>query len=151
MSRTDPVPAGDGEVWRYEHPVVVVADDIDVVGHANNVVYLRWVQEAATAHWYAAVPPEVAARTTWAVVRHEIDYKKPAFLGEHLVVQTWVGELSAATFERFCEVHRPADGQLLARTRTVWCVIDPNSGRPRRIDPTMVPYFYKDPPEARSS
>lgn len=151
MSRAVRVPGDAGEVWRYEHPVVVAADDIDVVGHANNVVYLRWIQDAATAHWYAAVPPEVAARTTWAVVRHEIDYKKPAFLGEHLVVTTWVGELTAATFERYCEVHRPADGQLLARTRTVWCVIDPASGRPRRIDPTLKPYFFKDPPEARSS
>ena len=54
-----------GQAWRYEHPVVVMADDIDAVGHANNVVYLRWVQEAATAHWYAAVPRAVAERTTW--------------------------------------------------------------------------------------
>ena len=150
MSRAAEIRGSNGEAWRYEHPVEVVADDIDVVGHANPVVYLRWVQEAATAHWYAAVPPDVAARTTWAVVRHEIDYKRPAFLGERLVVQTWVGELSAATFERFCEVHRPADGQLLARTRTVWCVIDPSSGRPRRIDPTMVPYFYREPPGTTS-
>lgn len=129
--------------WRYEHPIEVASSDIDGQGHANNVVYLRWVQEAATAHWRAAVPPEVARRTTWAVVRHEIDYKAPAFLGERLVVRTWVGMLTGATLERLCEVHRPADDRLLARARTVWCVVDPASGRPRRIDPKLIEHFSR--------
>jgi acyl-CoA thioester hydrolase len=75
-------------------------------------------------------------------------YKKSALLDDRLVVHTWVGELTAATFVRFCEVHRPADGQLLAKARTVWCVIDPITGRPRRIDPTLRPYFYSTPPGA---
>ena len=125
------------EPEKHEHRIDVGEADIDRNGHANNVVYLRWVQDAAVAHWFAAVDPDLAHSVTWAVVRHEIDYKRPAMLGDHLVARTWVGEVTAATCERFCELSRPADGQVLARSRTLWCVFDPASGRPRRIDPRI--------------
>jgi acyl-CoA thioester hydrolase len=73
---TDPPPGC------FDRAVTVAAEDIDANGHANNVVYLRWVQEAATAHWFAAVEPGLASSVSWVVVRHEIDYKKPAHLGD---------------------------------------------------------------------
>lgn len=119
---------------RFEHPVAVAAADIDANRHANNIAYLRWVQDAAVAHWLAAVEGDVAASMLWVVVRHEIDYKKPAYLGDALVVRTWVDAMTAATTERFCEIMRPADGLLLAKARTVWCSIDPATARPKRID-----------------
>jgi acyl-CoA thioester hydrolase len=117
MNQPEETASGD----RFDDPVVVTEADIDANGHANNVVYLRWVQEAAVAHWNAVVAPDLAARLSWVVVRHEIDYKSPAFRGEELVVRTWVGRVTATTTERFCEVLRRSDGELLARSRTVWC------------------------------
>lgn len=135
-------PAGD----RFDHPVTVAGADIDTNGHANNVVYLRWVQDAAVAHWRAAVDPGLAADLTWVVIRHEIDYKKPAFAGEALLVQTWLGAITAATTERFCELIRAADGELLARSRTIWCAIDAATGRPRRIDSRLRAAFSGRPP-----
>ena len=128
---------GEISTRHFDHPVIVEPGDIDANDHANNVVYLRWVQAAAVAHWFAAVEPELASSMTWAVVRHEIDYKRPAFLGDALIARTWVGEVTAATFERFCEILRPGDGQTLARVRTLWCVFDSATGRPRRIDPRV--------------
>jgi acyl-CoA thioester hydrolase len=119
---------------RFDHPVTVAEADIDANGHANNVVYLRWVQDAAVAHWNAVVEPEAAANLSWVAVRHEIDYKKPAYAGEALLARTWLGEITAATTERFCEVVRRSDGELLAKSRTIWCAIDAATGRPRRID-----------------
>jgi acyl-CoA thioester hydrolase len=116
---------------------VVKPEDADVNSHANNVVYVRWIQDAAVAHWFAIIEPELARSVSWAVVRHEIDYKAPAFPGDLLEARTWVGEITAATCERFCEISRPADGKLLSRSRTLWCVIEPGSGRPRRIDPRI--------------
>ena len=121
----------------FDHPVAVSSEDIDANGHANNVVYLRWVQDAAVAHWFAAVEPELASSLTWAVVRHEIDYQRPAMAGDALIARTWIGAVSAATCERFCEIRRPIDGLTLAKVRTLWCVFDPVSGRPRRIDPRI--------------
>ena len=39
----------------FEHKFVVSPSDIDQLGHVNNVVYLRYAQDAAVAHWHAAV------------------------------------------------------------------------------------------------
>jgi acyl-CoA thioester hydrolase len=115
-------------------PILVAPPDIDGQGHVNNVVYLRWMQEAATAHWDSRASAELKARVNWVVTRHEIDYKAPAFLGERLVARTWVGEPSGATWERFIEIRRVADDRLLARGRSIYAALDPASGRPRRVD-----------------
>ena len=131
------------ESGRFEMPVVVLARDIDANGHASNVSYLRWILAAAVGHWEAAVPEEEARGLSWVVVRHEIDYKKPTFRDEELVVTTWVGAITAATTERFCEIRRTADGVVVAQGRTIWCAIDATSGRPKRVDATIRSRFLE--------
>ena len=131
---------------RFDHPILAGEADVDANGHVNNVVYLRWVQEAAVAHWKSVAAAEVRAAVSWVVVRHEIDYKRPAFPGDALVARTWVDVVTAATTERCCEIVRCEDGALLAKSRTVWCAIDPRTGRPRRIDPRVRSYVLADRP-----
>lgn len=118
----------------YELALTVSFADIDELGHANNVVYLRWMQEAATAHWEAAADRELRNQVAWVVVRHEIDYKAPAFEGDRLVVRTWVGEVTGATWERFLEIRNLNGERLLARGRSVYAALDRVTGRPRRVD-----------------
>jgi acyl-CoA thioester hydrolase len=118
-------------------PILVTPSDIDGLGHVNNVVYLRWMQEAAAAHWEAAASAELRDRTLWVVVRHEIDYKAPAFVDERLVARTWVGEPAGATWERFIEIRRPEGDTLLARGRSVYAALDRATGRPRRVDASL--------------
>ena len=115
--------------------------DIDALGHVNNVVYLKWVQDVAAAHWHALAPEEEQAGLVWVVTRHEIDYKSAAVLGDEIAVRTWVGEAEGLRFDRHTEVLRKADGKLLARARTVWCPIDAKSGRPRRVSATVRELF----------
>lgn len=124
-----PEPAGTP----FELPIQVQPSDIDQLGHVNNTVYLRWVQEAAVAHWYALTTPAQRALLAWVVTRHEIDYKRPARAGDAIIARTWVGPATARAFERHTEILRANDRRLLARARTVWCPIDPSSGRPRRV------------------
>src|SRR5439155_1120943 len=76
---------------RYERVSVVEPGDIDDLGHVNNVVYLRWVQDVAAAHWEATIAPEERVDVAWVVLRHEIDYQHPAVLGDQVVARTWVG------------------------------------------------------------
>jgi len=119
----------DEPVEHFELRIPVEPEDIDMLGHVNNVVYVRWVQDAAVAHWRARASAQEQASLIWVVVRHEIDYKRPAYLGDEIVARTWVGKASRRSFERHTELRRAADGQLLARARTVWCPIDRASGR----------------------
>src|SRR5438874_1376473 len=81
MNPPDRPTSGD----RFDHPVRVEDADIDANGHANNVAYLRWVQEAAVAHWSAVVEPGATANLSWVVVRHEIDYERPAYRDDALI------------------------------------------------------------------
>lgn len=107
--------------------------DIDELGHVNNVVYLRWVQDAATAHWRAAATAEQQEAVAWVALRHEIDYKHPAMPGDTIVASTWVGSADSVRFERFVEILRADDRKLLARARTLWCPISRATGRVTRV------------------
>ena len=113
--------------------VSVLPGDIDGQNHVNNTVYLRWVQEVASAHWQAIASSEAQADIGWVVLRHEIDYKAPACLGDDVVLRTWVGKASRLTFERFTEIRRRSDSQLLSTARTLWCPINAQTGRPVRV------------------
>lgn len=121
----------------FELPLTVAPDDIDVLGHVNNVVYLRWVQEAAIAHWNALTSAAQRTDLAWVVARHEIDYKRPAHDGDRLIARTWVGPASRNTFERHTEIVRAADRKLVVRARTLWVPIDPGSGRPTIVPPDV--------------
>jgi acyl-CoA thioester hydrolase len=117
----------------FEIAIRVDSADIDEQGHVNNVTYVRWVQEVAVAHWKSAAPAEDQSKITWIVLRHEIDYRQPAFLEDTIVARTWVGSASRLKFERHTEVLRVRDGALLAKARTVWCPVDIVTGRPTSV------------------
>lgn len=117
----------------FELALAVAPADIDELGHVNNVAYLRWVQEAAAAHWKAAAPAADQEKLRWVVVRHEIDYLRPAFLGEEIIARTWVGAATRLKFERFTELLRASDGAVLAKARTVWCPVDSRTGKPAAV------------------
>ncbi len=117
----------------FEMTVSVSTGDIDEQNHVNNTVYLRWVQDVATAHWQAVASPEAQETVGWVVLRHEIDYKTPAALGDKIILRTWVGKATRLTFERFTEIRRNGDGQLLSKARTLWCPINAQTGRPMRV------------------
>ncbi len=117
----------------FEISVRVGEQDIDGQGHVNNVVYLRWAQDVATAHWEALAPADALTSVGWVVLRHEIDYKAAALLGDELRVRTWVGSVEGLSFERHTEIIRAGDDKLLARARTIWCPINPETGRPKRV------------------
>jgi acyl-CoA thioester hydrolase len=121
----------------FELPISLSPSDIDQLGHVNNVTYLRWVQDAAVAHWVAAAPPEDQAKLYWVVVRHEIDYKHPALPGDELMARTWVGKASGIKFERHTEITRATDRTVLAKARTLWVPMDGKTGRPTAVSPEV--------------
>ena len=117
----------------FELTIAVQPSDIDELGHVNNVVYLRWVQDAAVAHWRTAATPQQQAEVLWVVARHEIDYKHPARLEDDVIARTWVGGATRLSFDRHTEILRAGDRRLLARARTVWVPISPGTLRPLHV------------------
>lgn len=117
----------------YEIEIKVEESDIDQLGHVNNTVYLRWVQDAAIAHWSLISSEEENRDLLWVIKRHEIDYKRSAYLHEKIVAKTWIGGLSNRYFERFTEIRRASDGKVLASVLTFWCPVDAKSLKPVRV------------------
>src|SRR3989339_2204208 len=118
---------------RFELMISVRPEDIDRLGHVNNTVYVRWVQDAAVAHWRAAAPQEAQETLVWVVARHEIDYRHPALLGEEILARTWVGPATRLAFERNTEILRASDDRVLAKARTIWVPLDVGTGRPCEV------------------
>ena len=117
----------------FEIRITAAAADIDELGHVNNAVWVRWIQDLATAHWEAVAPAEHKAAFIWVVTRHEIDYLRPVFEGETVTGRTWIPEgPRGARFDRHVEFVG-ADGKPRVRARTTWAIIDKASGRPLRV------------------
>lgn len=123
---------------RFSHIICVTPSDIDELGHVNNVVYVRYVQEAATAHWNAVTNEALRSQCVWVVLRHEIDYISPAFEGDELLATTWVGDTNGARSERFVELVNKANGKLIAKAKTTWCQLDAKTFRPKRVEDRII-------------
>lgn len=128
----------------FELPHTVVADEIDRLGHANNLAYLRWMLDAAAAHsrecgW--TTDRYLALGAAWVVRSHEIKYLMPAFEGDRLVVRTWVSDLKHFSSLRVYKIVRTSDRQLLASASTQWAFIDVAAGSLRRIPPEVLEAF----------
>lgn len=118
---------------RYVLQRAVQASDIDELGHVNNGVYVRWVQDAAVEHWGAAADPADQVALVWVVTRHEIDYLRAAMPDDGIVIETWIGVAVGRDFERHTEILRARDHKLLCRARTLWCPLDRATGRPTKV------------------
>jgi acyl-CoA thioester hydrolase len=120
----------------YDYPHTVTADEIDQLGHANNVAYVEWLQSAAVAH--SAAQGWAGQRYldfgTGCVVRsHTITYLQPAHCGDQIIVQTWVATMRKASSLRRYHVLHAADGVLLAKAETLWACINYQTRQPVRI------------------
>jgi acyl-CoA thioester hydrolase len=134
----------------FARALTVPASAIDVNGHANNLEYLRWMQEVATAHSDAqgwTLERYQVTRTTWMIRSHAIDYLRPAYAGEELTLCTWIGGFEAQTSPRHYLVWRERDRKVLARAQTLWVFVDTATGRAAPIPEAFHAAFEVIPDE----
>ena len=117
-------------------------EHIDELGHVNNAVWVQWIQEVAVAHWEAVAEPAHQRDYFWVVVRHEIDYLRPAHDGDQVIARTWIDAgPKGARSTRVMEFTGP-DGRTCVRSRTDWAIIDKALGRPIRVPAQVVAPFF---------
>ena len=122
----------------------VTPEEIDGLGHVNNLVYLSWFLEAAAAHSQAVgwgMERMLVMGEGWVVRRHEIDYLLPVKPEETVLMRTWVETAERASSERHYEIYRPSDGKKVCCGLTMWVWINYKTGRPRRIPREVVQAF----------
>ena len=132
------------------HRFTVPQAAMDANGHANNAEYVRWMQDAATAHSDAVgwtLARYQGAGGTWVIRSHHIEYLRPAFAGEALTLATWVGGFDARESPRHYLLWRDRDRKLLARARTLWVYVDAGTGRAAAIPDDLRAAFPVVPDE----
>lgn len=120
----------------FEDVRVVVPEEIDELGHVNNIVYLRWTQRAAVRHsdaqgWTTADYQRLGQG--WVVRSHCIEYLQPAYAGDAILIRTWVADMKKVASLRRFEILRPTDNVLLAKASTNWAFINFQTGNLCRI------------------
>lgn len=128
-------------VWDLPDPFIIninVSDsDTDELGHANNVVYVRWLEDVSWAHIESLGMTWALHETTgkaMAITRTEIDYLASANAGDHLLLGTWLTSYDGRfRSSRQFQLIRQSDAKTLARAMSTHACIDIKSQRPARV------------------
>ncbi len=124
----------------FAFPITVLPADIDFMGHVNNARYLNWVQDAVLAHWRGLAPAEEVASKAWVALKHEITYRKPAFLDDDVIARTVLESIKGARAFYSTVIHRGEE--VLAEVKSSWCCIDAHTLRPARIGEEVARFFF---------
>ena len=123
----------------FRQPLDIDPGDIDHMGHVNNAVYLRWVQDAVVRYWESTAPAEAVARHLWVALKHEITYRKPAFLDDEIVAEVVADSARGARSFFRTLVKRGED--VLAEISSCWCCLDAETRRPVRLGSDIIGRF----------
>jgi acyl-CoA thioester hydrolase len=126
----------------HQHSLGILPADIDHMGHVNNSVYLRWVQEAVIDYWQKVAPTDAVARHLWVALKHEITYRRPAFLDDQ-VIATVVAEGVQGARAFFSTIIKRGE-DVLAEVKSSWCCLDAATKRPARLAKDVVQRFLPD-------
>ncbi len=127
---------------RFTQTITADPADIDELGHVNNAVWVRWIQEIAVAHWMAQALPEHRDAYFWVVTRHEVDYRGNVGVGESVTGETWVAAApKGARFDRAVRF-TGADGKVKVEAVTTWAMLDRATGKLARVrDEIAAPFL----------
>ena len=126
----------------FAFPIKILPEDIDFMGHVNNARYLSWVQDAVLSHWRKFAPDEAVAARAWVALKHEITYRKPAFLEDDVIARTVLESTKGA--RAFYRTVIERGEEVLAEINSSWCCIDAETLRPARIGQEIRRHFVKD-------
>jgi acyl-CoA thioester hydrolase len=115
--------------------------DIDFMGHVNNAAYLKWVQAAVVSHWEKLAPAEAVAKHLWVALRHEITYRKPAFLTDEVIAQVVLEKVHGA--RAFYATLIKRGEEVLAEVKSSWCCLDAATLKPSRIAQDIAAHFNR--------
>ncbi|GAB5489358.1 MAG: acyl-CoA thioesterase [Parasphingorhabdus sp.] len=124
----------------FQHSIAIKADDIDFMGHVNNANYLTWVQDAVVSHWQNFAPSEALATHLWVALKHEITYRKPAFLEDEVIADVLLEKVQGARAFYTTVIRRGEE--VLAEVQSSWCCVDADTLRPMRIAKEIANQFF---------
>lgn len=119
----------------------VVKEDLDELDHVNNVQYVHWVMDIAKAHWLKYATADLLENFFWVLVSHHIEYKSSAILNDTILLKTYVTRTEGGSSTRVVEMYQADSNKLIAKSETIWCLMDAHSKRPTRITEELATLF----------
>jgi acyl-CoA thioester hydrolase len=120
---------------RFEQSITVPSDVVDMLGHVNNIEYVRWIQDVAVAHSTAvgfAWERYVQLGAAFVIRKHVVEYLRSAHAGETLTIATWVRDATRIAAQRATEITNAA-GELVVQAETTWVWVSLATRRPERM------------------
>ena len=126
----------------FRYTIGILPADIDHMGHVNNSVYLKWVQDAVVRYWEAAAPAEAVSTHLWVALKHEISYRRPAFLDDSVVADVIADQMQGAR-AFFTTVIKRGE-EVVAEVKSIWCCLDAATRKPARLAREVTSRFLPD-------
>ena len=124
----------------FVHRLDVRFRDCDPMGHANNAVYLTYLEQARFAHWrevWGFNFERLPAGTPGVILaRAEIDYRIPARYGDLLEIRIGLERIGRTSFTYAYEIV-DQQGRLVANARSVQVMYDYATGVPVPISDAL--------------
>jgi acyl-CoA thioester hydrolase len=134
-----PAPPG-----KFEMSLRVKWQDLDVVQHVNNAVYLNYVEECGmqviAAHDWP-ISRMLSNRHAILVRRNQIQYRQPAKINDELVLTTWVSNVRRSTVTRHYSIKRKSDNAKIANVHAMGVFVNLDTGRPGRFPESLLKDF----------
>ncbi len=124
----------------HRYAIGIEPSDIDFMGHVNNANYLKWVQAAVVDHWQRLAPPDAVAAHLWVALKHEITYRRPAFLDDDVIATVLLEKVQGA--RAFYETIIKRGEDVLAEVKSSWCCLDAETLRPSRLANSVIEHFF---------
>ena len=97
--------------------------------------------EISGMHWDFLKTKEINEKYVWMVLRHEIDYLGQAYLNDTLTLYTWIDKNEGVKSTRI--VHIYCGDKLIIKSKTIWCLLDAKTLKPKRIGQEILQLFTK--------
>jgi acyl-CoA thioester hydrolase len=117
--------------------IVVQVNETDRLGHTNNQVYLKWLEQISWQHIESlGMDWSMHERLSraMAITRTEIDYLAASYANDELILATWISDSDQrVTSSRKFQLVRLSDHKTIIKAQSFYACIDLKSGRPARM------------------
>ncbi|SNS57410.1 acyl-CoA thioester hydrolase [Ekhidna lutea] len=124
----------------FENKITVTKDHLDFNDHVNNLVYMQWALDISREHWLSEINEEINEDYFWMVRSHHVEYEKQAFLGDEIIVKTYVEGYRGPFSNRIVKIFKGEE--LLVQVKTNWCLIDRETQKLKRV-PEEIQILFK--------
>jgi acyl-CoA thioester hydrolase len=135
--------------YRFVVPAEVRFNDLDGMGHVNNVIYLTYMEGARIAWWLQVTGRTGIDAVDMILARTEIDYRSPASFGESLEVGVRCASMRRSSFVLEFAIEERKTRRLLAEARKVLVHYDYETARPVPLTPELRARIRAQDPEVR--